>query len=110
MNKNALSLRQKEQSISSILEAQHAESIELFHFDDNSFVQSAIVCTAHSRRHAKGLATALTDFLFSNNSKPLGIEGLDNSEWILLDLSDLCVHIFLPETRGHYRLEELFGK
>lgn len=110
MEKNTLSLTAKEQAIQAILDSQHAENIELFHFDDNSPVRSAIIATATSRRHAAGLADAIQSWLISNNSKPLGIEGRQNSEWIFLDLGDLATHIFLAETRGKYRLEELFSR
>ena len=38
------------------------------------------------------------------------IEGLSNSEWILLDAGDVIVHIFHPEARERFKLEELWGK
>jgi len=37
------------------------------------------------------------------------LEGYDRGDWILLDLSDLVVHVFTPETRSFYGLERLWG-
>ena len=37
------------------------------------------------------------------------MEGYDRGDWILLDLSDLVVHVFTPETRHFYGLERLWG-
>lgn len=40
--------------------------------------------------------------------KPLRIEGLDSSQWILMDYGDFIVHVFLDETRAFYDLERLW--
>jgi len=41
--------------------------------------------------------------------KPWHIEGLNTSEWVLIDYSDIVVHVFQEETREFYRLEDLWG-
>jgi ribosome-associated protein len=41
---------------------------------------------------------------------PRRVEGLRESRWILMDYLDVVVHIFTPETREHYRLEQLWGE
>ena len=40
----------------------------------------------------------------------LGIEGYEESRWILLDYGDVVVHLFEPETRAYYAIEELWGQ
>ena len=41
--------------------------------------------------------------------QPFGIEGYDGGRWILIDLSDVVVHVFVPEERELYGLERLWG-
>ena len=40
----------------------------------------------------------------------LGKEGVENGEWVLIDLTDVVVHIFLPDMREYYQIDELFEK
>jgi ribosome-associated protein len=65
-----------------------------------------VICTATSKRHARALSQHLTENLktpFSNN-----IQGLDSSEWIVVDLMDVIIHIMLPNIREFYQLEKLW--
>jgi ribosome-associated protein len=41
---------------------------------------------------------------------PRRVEGLTESRWILMDYLDVIVHIFTPEARDYYRLEQLWGE
>ena len=41
---------------------------------------------------------------------PRRVEGLSESHWVLMDYLDVVVHVFTPETREHYRLEQLWGE
>jgi ribosome-associated protein len=41
---------------------------------------------------------------------PRRVEGLGESRWILMDYLDVVVHLFIPETREYYRLEQLWGE
>jgi len=46
--------------------------------------------------------------LKSNGEPPLGVEGLDDGHWVLIDCNDAIVHVFDPETREQYDLERLW--
>lgn len=67
-----------------------------------------VVASGSSSRHVKGLANAVLEAVKEKGCKPLGKEGLDNGEWVLLDLGDVVVHLMQEETRTFYDLEKLW--
>ncbi|HEY8215989.1 MAG TPA: ribosome silencing factor [Acidimicrobiia bacterium] len=44
-----------------------------------------------------------------DDSKPIGVEGLEDATWVLLDYGDIVVHVFLDETRAYYDLDRLWA-
>ena len=70
--------------------------------------EAAVVVTAGSTRHAQGLADYVLDYCKSMRYEFLRMEGYTVGQWILLDLNDVTVHIFLPESRDLYRLDNLW--
>jgi ribosome-associated protein len=70
-----------------------------------------IIATASSNRHAYAVAEKVKEEAKKNNAQILGMSdgGGDNS-WVVIDLADVIVHIFLEETRQHYDLESLWNK
>lgn len=69
-----------------------------------------IIATGNSTRHARAMAEKTLKAAKENGFQPLGIEGGETSEWILLDLGAVVVHIMLAETRAFYNLERLWGQ
>jgi len=78
--------------------------------DYASFTDFMIFASGRSTRHVKSIASEVVEAAKSNNLPPLGIEGEDVGEWILVDLGDVIVHIMLPDTRQFYELEKLWGE
>jgi ribosome-associated protein len=68
-----------------------------------------IVASGTSNRHVKALADAVAEKCREAGVRPLGIEGEEGSEWVLLDLQDVLVHIMLPRVRQFYNLEKLWS-
>lgn len=68
-----------------------------------------IVASGTSNRHVKALADAVADKAREAGHKPAGIEGEDGSEWVLIDLHDVLVHVMLPRVREFYNLEKLWS-
>jgi ribosome-associated protein len=68
-----------------------------------------VVASGTSNRHVKALADTVAEKSRVAGHKPLGVEGEDGSEWILLDLGDTLVHVMLPRVREFYNLEKLWS-
>lgn len=61
-------------------------------------------------RHVKSLASAVIEIFAKEGLKPMHIEGWAMSDWIVLDFAFCIVHLFLPQMRSHYCLEEIWKK
>ena len=76
-----------------------------------SFTDFFVICTAESDRQAKTLKELLSEELRHEYvTAPLSTEGEPASGWVLLDYNTVIVHIFSPQGRAFYRLEELWNK
>jgi len=74
------------------------------------FTDYFVICTGNSSRQIQAIAEAVKDTLRKEfGERPLLSEGVDKSEWILLDYFDFVVHVFSPECRAFYDLERLWG-
>ena len=69
---------------------------------------SMFVASGRSDRHVRAIAEALVERCEQAGFRPLGIEGLDSGEWVLIDLADVIVHVMLPRTRDFYEIEKLW--
>ncbi|MCG6862521.1 MAG: ribosome silencing factor [Chromatiaceae bacterium] len=68
-----------------------------------------IVASGTSDRHVKALAETVAFRAKDAGEPPLGIEGVKEGEWALVDLNSLVVHIMLPKVRDFYNLERLWS-
>ena len=67
-----------------------------------------IVASGTSNRHVKSLASNVSMEAKKQGMRPLGVEGEDAGEWVLVDFGDVVVHVMLPATRDFYDLERLW--
>lgn len=73
-------------------------------------VHDMIVCEGTSKMHVSAIADSVRDYLLEHGRiKPYNYDGYENSQWIVLDYGSALVHIFIPEERERYRLEELWS-
>ena len=68
-----------------------------------------LVCSGRSTTHVATIADAIRDELKADGVRPLHVEGVAESGWVLLDYGDVLMHVFLEETRVYYALERLWG-
>ena len=69
-----------------------------------------VICSGTSNTHVSSITDSVKKIVSKEiQEKPWHIEGLNTSEWVLLDYSDIIVHVFQKQTREFYRLEDLWG-
>ena len=77
--------------------------------DQSDFFDCMLIAGATSTQHAKAIARHLKEEAKHEGMAPVGIEGENEGEWVLLDFDSIIVHIMTAETRNFYQLEKLWG-
>jgi len=68
-----------------------------------------VICTATSERQTKAIIDDVVDQLKKDGERPLHQEGTGESGWVLLDYSSVVVHVFSPDARDYYSIEQLWS-
>ena len=77
--------------------------------DMTTIADTMIVASGTSDRHVRSLADHVIEQAKNAGFRPLGVEGQNEGEWVLVDLQDIIVHLMLPKTRDFYNLEKLWA-
>ena len=76
---------------------------------DGAIANYFIICQGNSPTQVEAIAESIGDTVREElRQKPLNVVGLGLSQWVAMDYEDVLVHIFLPETRQFYNLENLW--
>ncbi|EFI73379.1 MULTISPECIES: ribosome silencing factor [Segatella] len=76
---------------------------------DGSIAQYFVICQGNSPSQVEAITESVGEFARNkNNEKPINVVGLGTNQWVAIDFADILVHIFLPETREFYNLEDLW--
>ena len=67
-----------------------------------------VITTATSKQHCRSLGRHLVESAKKLDIEIIGVEGQEDSEWVLVDLGDVVIHIMLEKTRAFYELEKLW--
>lgn len=76
--------------------------------DISDITDTLIICTGTSKRHVRSIAEQTALAAKNAGEVPLGVEGLEGSEWVLIDMGNIVVHVMQDETRQYYQLEKLW--
>ena len=88
------------------LKAKEIVTIDVAGISD--ITDTLIICTGTSKRHVRSIAEQTALAAKNAGEVPLGVEGIEGSEWVLIDLSNVVVHVMQDETRQFYQLEKLW--
>ena len=76
-----------------------------------SYTDYFLVCSGNTDRQTKAIHDGIHEGMKREHGVlPRRVEGLPEARWVLMDYLDVVVHVFVPETREHYRLEQLWGE
>ena len=99
------------QRIAEIASDKVAHDIRIFDLREIvSYTDYFVICTGNTERQTKAIHDAIYQELKDRYGRlPRRVEGLTESRWILMDYLDAVIHIFTPDARSYYRLEQLWG-
>lgn len=68
-----------------------------------------IIASGRSDRQVRAIADRIIEVAKTRQIRPLGVEGAQQAEWILIDFGDVIAHVMHPDTREYYQLEKLWS-
>ena len=98
------------EAIAEVLDSKKGHDIKVMYVEDKTVIaEYFVLCTGNSSTQIKALSGEVEYKLGLRGVQPYGIEGRDNNAWIVLDYSNVIVHIFSREAREFYNLDKLYN-
>ena len=98
------------QQITDTMKDLKAEDVQTFDVRTlTTMTDFMIIASGRSDRQVKAIAEKVIEMAKSIQIRPLGVEGQQQAEWILIDFGDVIAHIMRPATRAYYQLEKLWS-
>jgi ribosome-associated protein len=94
--------------IVSELEERKAENIKILDVRSSGIANYMIFASGRSVKNVSSIADVVSTNIKNKTGLSVGLDGLRNSNWAILDLGAIIVHIFHPDTRKYYNVEEIF--
>lgn len=77
--------------------------------ETSSFTDYFLLCSGLSDRQVTAVAHHIEEALKKEGVRPLGVEGIREGRWVLLDYGDFVIHVFLDSVREFYKFDNLWG-
>ena len=90
-----------------VLKGQNIVSIDVA--DLTTITDFMVIVSGRSNRHVKALVDEVIEAARECGEQPLGVEGRETNEWVLLDVGDVVVHIMQKDARAFYDLERFWS-
>ncbi|MGD8408398.1 MAG: ribosome silencing factor [Thiohalophilus sp.] len=78
--------------------------------DQSSVTDVMVIASGNTARQVKAISDNIIEKAKAAGVRPLGVEGEQHAEWVLVDLGDVVAHIMQPSIRDFYNLEKLWGE
>lgn len=102
---------EKSRKLATLLDEKQGENIVVLDVTGISpLAEHIIVVTGKGQRHVQALADAVVHMAREEKFISFGVEGYETGTWILVDLNDISVHIFLEDVRSFYNIEGLWSE
>ena len=108
----SLTLNSKQLVLAAYAAAEEKQGIDPLILDIRKLTDIAdyfLLVHGNSDRHVRTIADAIVDQLHLKKEKPVHVEGLKESNWVLIDYASIIIHVFHYQTRQFYNLERLWG-
>ncbi len=96
--------------IARVLDSKRGKDIKIIYVEEKTVItEYFVICTGNSSTQVKALVGEVEFKLEERGVSPYNIEGRDNNSWIVMDYSNVIVHVFSRESREFYNLDKLYG-
>jgi ribosome-associated protein len=93
-----------------VLKDRQAEDIVTIDLEDRSSVADyLIIASGRASRQIAAIADYLREAFSKLGARQIRVEGLPEANWVLVDAGDVIVHLFRPEVRHYYQLEDIWN-
>ena len=96
-------------AIADVLDSKKGKDVKVLHVEDKTVIaEYFVICSGNTGTQVKALAGEVEYKIGLRGVDPYGVEGRDNNSWLIVDYSNVIVHIFSREAREFYNLEKLY--
>ena len=98
------------QAIAEVLDAKKGHDIKVLRVADKTVIADYfVICSGNTGTQVKALAGEVEYRMELSDVKPYGVEGRDNGAWVIVDYSNVIVHVFSRDAREFYKLDKLYA-